>query len=51
MPRALQGDEWSMLVWGREPQDFKAFSLEEAPTLGRGSSLHIYVRENCDILF
>jgi hypothetical protein len=32
MPRALHGDEWSMLVWGREPPSLKAFSLEEAPT-------------------
>jgi hypothetical protein len=39
MPRALHGDEWSTLVWGVNPQAFKAFSLEEAPTFGRGSSL------------
>ena len=46
MPRAVHGDEWPMLVWGRHPKGFlglspqanSAFSLEEAPTCGRGSS-------------
>lgn len=38
MPRAVRGDEWPLGVWGQSPQLELAFSLEEAPTCGRGSS-------------
>jgi hypothetical protein len=36
---AVHGDEWPQGVWGMCPQFNLAFSLEEAPTFGRGSSL------------
>ena len=38
MPRALLGDEWLVGVWGHSPQLKIAFSFEEAPAFGRGSS-------------
>ena len=40
IPRAFHGDEWSVGVWGSEPQAYEAFSKEEAPPCGRGSSLN-----------
>ena len=39
IPRAFQEDEWPVGVWGSEPQAYEAFSKEEAPPCGRGSSL------------
>jgi hypothetical protein len=48
MPRALHGDEWSMLVWGCEPPSLEGFFFRRSPdlwsgffTFGRGSSLNI----------
>ena len=38
MPRAVHGYEWHVKVWGVSPHTYEAFSLEEAPTCGRGSS-------------
>ena len=41
MSRALHGYEWPKRGSGSaSPQAFMAFSSEEAPTYGRGSSLH-----------
>jgi hypothetical protein len=37
MPRPVVGEEWPTGVWGRQAP--RAFSLEEAPVCGRGSSL------------
>jgi hypothetical protein len=37
MPRPVVGEEWPTGVWGRQAP--RAFSLEEAPACGRGSSL------------
>jgi len=39
MARALYGDEWPKGFGGGAPIIKQAFSLEEAPTFGRGSSL------------
>jgi len=39
IPRAFHEDEWPVGVWGSEPQAYEAFSKEEAPPCGRGSSL------------
>jgi hypothetical protein len=40
MPRAVHGDEWPIQGFGAaSPQSDEAFSLEEAPPGGRGSSL------------
>ena len=40
MPRAAHGDEWPQRGFGGMcPQFNLAFSLEEAPTFGRGSLL------------
>ena len=39
IPRAFHEDEWPVGVWGSEPQAYEAFSKEEAPFCGRGSSL------------
>jgi len=45
MPRAVHGDEWSTRGFGGvSPQSYEAFSLEEAPTFGRGSSLKTYMK-------
>ena len=39
-PRAVHGDEWPIQGFGSvSPRSYGAFSLEEAPTFGRGSSL------------
>jgi hypothetical protein len=40
MPRAVHGDEWTIQGFGGvNSRSREAFSLEEAPTFGRGSSL------------
>jgi hypothetical protein len=44
MPRAVHGDEWPKGFGGMRPQSNLAFSLEEAPTFGRGSSLDLRIR-------
>jgi len=42
MPRAVHGDEWPCWFGGVSPQAYSAFSSEEAPTCGRGSSLSLF---------
>ena len=45
MPLAVHGDEWHINIWGMIPQYNEAFSLEEAPPCGRGSSLVAFIMQ------
>jgi hypothetical protein len=59
MPRAVHGDEWptrhkhggQVRFGGVGPQANAAFSLEEAPTFGRGSSLNSKINRGSLTIF